>query len=1364
MADMPHAGPDHDPWTVALYAADQPDSAIGTGILVDRRRVLTCWHVVDGKRPLSVAFPKSGGPRDARRAVTEVRGNPAEDLAVLQLAEPAPAEAHPAPLRSPEPRALKGNPWWSFGFPRDSPLGSEAHGRIGGPLSYGSVGLERQSRYPVTPGFSGAGVWSADYGAIVALVGTARTGGANPGDAQAVTLHRVERALPDEKLSELTAWTVAAAGETALAAWGWSLREDVEAARHWRPRARGVSIDTESGYRFRGRGRALGTIVGWLTRDRPDPRVLVVTGSPGVGKSAVLGRIVTTADREVAGELPADDHNVRTPLGSIACAVHVKGKTALDVAVEIARAASVRIPRTVGDLVPALLDRLARDRDRHRFNLVVDALDEAVSPAQARIVVKSVLVPMVRQCARYGAQVVVGSRRTDDGGDLLRAFGNAAVIDLDRQEYFTLGDLTDYAEATLALLGDERPGNPYADPAVAGPVAARIARLAEPNFLIAGLIARSHGMYDAEAVDPEALSFTATVDEALAEYLGRLPDIGGVPATTVLTALAYAQAPGFSIDLWQVALEALDVRVPRETLAAFAGSSAANFLVESSNDAGVPRYRLFHQALNDALRRGRSDERALAAALIGHGRGGERGWAGADDYLLRALPAYAARAGMVDALLLDDGFLLHADLPRLTALAGQAATREGVARARMLRLTPRAVVAGPAERAALFGVTAEIESLPTTFAARRGLPYRIRWADVTRRSDYGALEGYPGAIRAVCPITVEHRPQLATVGDFPFVRLWNPANATHRKLALEADRFLAVCAVPGGEHELIAAAGRRGRIGFVDPADGSHVGTLAGPGSTVRALCALSVGGHVCVAAGSDDGVVRLWRLNDPRPRAFQAHGGPVRTLSVLRSGGHDLLVTGGDDHAVRVWNPEKSVLLRNYDNHIDTVRAVCPITVRGRRLVAASNSDEVLGWPLGKPQDLLARDREFNRIGRHVDSVRALTSIEADGRTLLAAGAGDGSVRVWDFDGDNSILLSAHTAAVTAVCPIAIDGRDYLATVSQDRTARLWDLTTAEVERNGRGRVTAACAVRVRRRNLVAVADDRDSIRVVDVETGADTATMTNLTETVSRLCTASAPSGADALVSVSDYGLIQAWDPVHGRQITHHIRMDPPVRALCSYRDADGRTSLAAAANSTTKLFTFRTDTGRSTSRRMGGLRIGDELYDHLRAMRIMHPIAGGAGPVLATAGDDGAVGLWTAGGRQARLLRGHQGGVLAMTTVPAGADPLLITGGEDQTIRLWDRAGGVSTVLAGHVDRVTTLCPVTIGDRLMLASGSQDRTVRIWDLESRALVLTIPVHYPVAVCLEVAGLLFVGLAAGSLALDLNTRRNELTHFGAV
>jgi len=50
---------------------------------------------------------------------------------------------------------------------------------------------------------------------------------------------------------------------------------------------------------------------------------------------------------------------MRAGIRSVACAVHAKGKTALEVAAEIARAASARLPGEPGDLAPALREALA---------------------------------------------------------------------------------------------------------------------------------------------------------------------------------------------------------------------------------------------------------------------------------------------------------------------------------------------------------------------------------------------------------------------------------------------------------------------------------------------------------------------------------------------------------------------------------------------------------------------------------------------------------------------------------------------------------------------------------------------------------------------------------------------------------------------------------------------------------------------------------------------------------------------------------------------------------------------------------------------------------------------------------------------
>ena len=866
---MADAAPLSATWIAAVHGSAEDFTPLGTAVVIDDRRVLTSAHVVAvsaGVRPqLWVAFPMSEDPSAPRRRAVQVRlaAHPLADLAVVEFGDPIPAGAVAAPLRCPKPADVINRAWWAFGFAGHDPRGNEADGTVGASLGYGWVRLDTNSRYHVEPGFSGGGLWCADYGAVVGVVGQSN----DRGDGRAITLHQADGYLPAEKIHVLGQWTVAATDEVAQAAWGWTLAGDKEADRHWRPRARGVSVVSERGHRFRGRRTALVEIVAWLDRLAPDRKVLVVTGSPGTGKSAVLGRTVTTADVEMCATLPPGDDAVRASVGSVACAVHAKGKTALDVAREIARAASAPLPDRVEDL-PAGLRQVLTERGGRRFNIVIDALDEASDPAQARAVITGIVLPITETCADVGAQVVVGTRRSDDAGDLLRVFGPArSTVDLDDIRYFAVEDLAAYAQAALQLRGDERPANPYQRDDVAAPVAARIAQLAERNFLVAGLVARSHGLHDDTAISPAAISFTPNVESTLATFVDRLALVGGVSVRELLTALAFAEAPGLPPELWQLAVRTLaGTHVTTEQLTRFARGSAANFLVESASESATAAFRLFHQALSDALSAERTrsvppveDEGALTAAFTGYGA--RLGWDRVPAYLFRSLPGHALRAGLIDELLADTGYVLRADLRRLIPAAAHAHTPTGLERAHLLRLTPQAITAEPPERLALLSVTETLDGLSTAFRYHReDAPYRGLWANGPGRMERAVLDGHTGGVNGVCAVRVDGRELLASASADATVRVWDPATGgTERTLQGHTGGVYGVCAVRVDGRELLASVSNDRTVRVWDPATGAAKRTLAGHTAGVNGVCAVRVDGRELLASASDDHTVRIW-------------------------------------------------------------------------------------------------------------------------------------------------------------------------------------------------------------------------------------------------------------------------------------------------------------------------------------------------------------------------------------------------------------------------------------------------------------------------------------------------------------------------
>lgn len=1331
-----------DTWVAAVHESKDDYRPIGTALVIDKNRLLTCAHVAlkDGapRSPLWVSFPKVDGcPRRLVASVLAQYTPPITDVALLILHENVPTGTEIAPLRNPDPTALVGNSWWAFGFPDGDMIGDSANGRVGAALALGWVRLDTESRYLIRPGFSGGGLWSPDYKAVVGVVGQAH----GNGDGRAITLHEASRCFPDQRLGVLAHWSPQAAGEVALQQWGWRLARDPEGTRHWQPRARGVSTDSEPGYRFRGRRAALLQLVRWLDRPNPDRQVLVITGSPGVGKSAVLGRIVTTADATARAMLPPADDAVKATVGSVHCAVHAKGKTALEVAEEIARAASARLPSDLGDLAPAVRDVLGQQA-RGKFNVIIDALDEAASPEQARAIIDKLVLPIAKTCADLGAQVVVGTRRSDDGGDLLDRFADvAAILDLDDAQYFEMEDLADYALASLQLVGDQREGNPYADQRRALPLADRIAAMSGRNFLVAGLIARAHGLHDDEPAVPEELSFTATVEMALFAYIQRISSVGDLSATSLLTAVAFAESPGLPAELWALVVEAMTGKqIAPEDLMAFARSSAANFLVESGTHAGAigqgrgpaTVYRLFHQALNDTLLRARSaevsraaDERVLALALTGYGR--QNGWIDVPDYLLRSLPGHASIGGVVDDLLCDDSYLLHADLRRLLEVADKATSAQGQQRAQLLRLTPQASISGPPERAALFSITEVLDDLGSTYREGTGRgPYHALWASVQpRREQHAVLEDHQGTVTGVCALSVGNRRLLASASGDGIIRIW-------------------------------------------DPQTGELRSTLEGHKGPVNAVCPVTIDGQQFIASGSRDHTVRIWIPQTGAQRApLKCERSHVKALCTVTVNDQQVLASAGSDRKIRIWDPatgtEQLCISKPHGGWPIEVSSLCAVLLDGQEYLASGGADEAVRiWDprTGQPRAKLEGHRPGGRDSREVgDSyaggVLALCAVTEGDRQLLASAGSDHTVRIWDpASGTQLAVLEGHQAQVNDVCAVTIDDRQFLASAGADHHVRIWDPRTQDQEAGlatQEDRVNGVCAVRADGRQLLASAGEDSRVRIWHPRTGSRLAVLEGHRDRVNDICVITlddrqflASAGADAQVRI--------WDPR-----THELRA-----TLSGHRKSTGGNGVSAVCALTADRRDLLAGAGDDRRVRIwnpesGAVQLITKKYgEWLTGDNGICAVTVGDHQLLAAAGEDGKVRVFDPRtGAKQRTIPNPTSGLIQVSglcAVTVADRNLLACAYSDSSVRAWDpETGEQRRVLLGHRRQVNGVGLVTVGDRQLLASASSDCTVRIWDLETESCLVTMPTHYRALAVAQVAGVLVVAMSAGLLAIEL-------------
>jgi WD40 repeat protein len=141
--------------------------------------------------------------------------------------------------------------------------------------------------------------------------------------------------------------------------------------------------------------------------------------------------------------------------------------------------------------------------------------------------------------------------------------------------------------------------------------------------------------------------------------------------------------------------------------------------------------------------------------------------------------------------------------------------------------------------------------------------------------------------------------------------------------------------------------------------------------------------------------------------------------------------------------------------------------------------------------------------------------------------------------------------------------------------------------------------------------------------------------------------------------------------------------------------------------------------------GIRTGDRTPDVLAGHQgPVLALAWGGGPVLASAGADQKVLLWSMPEGSVLHTLTPGSAVRALAMAPDGK--LLAGAGEDPAIQLWDVASGKPTAkLTGHTDWVLALA--FSADGKLLASGGCDGVVRLWEVASGKKLLDVPSKPP-------------------------------------
>ncbi|MFI7664173.1 AAA family ATPase [Nocardia sp. NPDC049526] len=389
---------------------------------------------------------------------------------------------------------------------------------------------------------------------------------------------------------------------------------------HFLIKFRGIDTLTADGWYYAPRPGPQTHITAWL---RDGDGMLVVTGPPGSGKSALLGWLAAMSSPDYRQH--AVDKTNRSgsteppPEGVIDAGVHAKQHT-LQECVNILGEALELIPPAGGWQEPGpLVEQIAEraERESRTITILLDALDEAHSADQTRIAV-DLLAALAKQ---QGVRVIVGTRpnREDptqrttettppDGpwtadGPLIRALTPdcGRVIRLDTDPGST-HSITTYI--TNRLL-DATTASPYLHHSheLAKMTAATIAEHSDGIFLFARLLARSL-ISRAEPLGLTDSDTTALFNGGVAEaFAADLTNYGADRDRVydLLAPLAWAEGAGLPRrDIWLALANALARPgiIYTEQDIAWVLEHAGAHIIESGED-GQTVYRLYHQAFND---------------------------------------------------------------------------------------------------------------------------------------------------------------------------------------------------------------------------------------------------------------------------------------------------------------------------------------------------------------------------------------------------------------------------------------------------------------------------------------------------------------------------------------------------------------------------------------------------------------------------------------------------------------------------------------------------------------------------------------------------------------------------------------------
>ncbi|GHA95284.1 hypothetical protein GCM10010346_17640 [Streptomyces chryseus] len=409
-----------------------------------------------------------------------------------------------------------------------------------------------------------------------------------------------------------------------------------------------------------GRTNALRALATWRTERPGAPRVVVVTGESGSGRSRLLTGFLMLCDPDFREQLLLDrlDPSTVPPELPAPAAANARGLTADQFLWALADHYELETERSE-DVYPALAAL------GEPVPLVVLDADEAGpvrSADEPPKFVRQVLMPLA---ALDSVRLVVELPRPL-AGEMASGLpaGTVQIMDLDDPQWADPEVLLRHADAALSTQFGA-PELPFTvDPGIRRALAAAIAHQAGTNALVVQLTVQSV-LTAPERFDPTDRERLPTSVASVVDWHAQR--LGADPGTLrmLLTPLALAESDGIPVDLWTRLVSAVAGR--DMTQAVTSGMLLVGPFVTPVEDPDAASgqrtlLRLAHPAIGEAVRaalpQAHAAQAQIAMALLEAVP--DQDWSKADPYIRDHIAGHALGAGLLPQLLTDPGLFVYA--------------------------------------------------------------------------------------------------------------------------------------------------------------------------------------------------------------------------------------------------------------------------------------------------------------------------------------------------------------------------------------------------------------------------------------------------------------------------------------------------------------------------------------------------------------------------------------------------------------------------------------------------------------------------------------------------------------------------------